>query len=309
MIRRAIALQRGRSIHVLQRRTKADVAPPSAPSVFFHDQPSRQQLRRVFLSAAIPFVGFGFVDQTVMLQAGNAIDCTLGVTFGLSTLSSAAFGQICSDACGVLFGGTLESLFHSLGMPKANLSAKQLNLPIVRRVRLGGSLFGVVAGCCLGLLNLLFIDTSRSTSLKLQNFDTDHEFQFEIVASNSERPDATTLKVRGPDTDGILASMTAALAVSGCSLLELHATRDKDTNRIVDVFTVVHTKTHQPFDDDELEELAQNLLSATRSPMNVQATILDLKQTNQRLGERVEVLERATRERQIKVVRSFETNS
>jgi Transmembrane protein 65 len=48
--------------------------------------------------------------KTVMIQAGNAIDCTIGVVFGLSTLSAAAIGQICSDASGVVFGGTVERL-------------------------------------------------------------------------------------------------------------------------------------------------------------------------------------------------------
>ena len=35
-----------------------------------------------------------------MLHAGNAIDATLGVTFGLSTLAAAACGQVCSDVAG-----------------------------------------------------------------------------------------------------------------------------------------------------------------------------------------------------------------
>ena len=34
-------------------------------------------------------VGFGLMDNTIMIHAGNLIDCTLGVTFGLSTLSAA----------------------------------------------------------------------------------------------------------------------------------------------------------------------------------------------------------------------------
>lgn len=53
------------------------------------ERPTNKQLWRVFNRAAVPMIGFGFTDQTVMLQAGNAIDCTLGVTFGLSTLVSA----------------------------------------------------------------------------------------------------------------------------------------------------------------------------------------------------------------------------
>ena len=44
-----------------------------------------------------------------------------------------------------------------------------------------------------------------------------------VEVSNADRPDATRITVRGPDVDGILASMTVALAQQGCSLKELHA--------------------------------------------------------------------------------------
>eukprot|EP00971_Amphidinium_carterae_P331122 6464521-Amphidinium_carterae.2 len=40
----------------------------------------------------VPMIGFGIMDNSVMLHAGNTIDLTLGVTFGLSTLASAACG-------------------------------------------------------------------------------------------------------------------------------------------------------------------------------------------------------------------------
>ena len=50
-----------------------------------------------------------------------------------------------------------------------------------------------------------------------------------VEVSNAERPDATRITVRGPDVDGILASMTVALAQEGASLKELHA-RYAETN-------------------------------------------------------------------------------
>jgi hypothetical protein len=222
-------------------------------------------------------IGFGFMDQTIMLHAGNVIDCTIGVTFGLSTLTAAAIGQVCSDASGVLFGGTLESLFLSLGLPKAGLSALQRSLPLVRRVQLAGSLIGVITGCCLGLVNLVFIDTNRSSTLKLQAFNEEQEFEFQIEASNGLRKGFTALKVTGPDVDGLLASMTAALAVRGCSLVELHAQRSRNEEvasdgtqkQIEDIFYVVNRETGMPFEDEDLEELARGLLDSTRTPMNV----------------------------------------
>jgi hypothetical protein len=265
----------------------------------------RTELWKVFTTAAVPMAGFGFMDQTVMLQAGHVIDCTLGVAFGLSTLTAAAFGQVCSDASGVLFGGTLERLASNMGLRKANLTTAQRLLPVVQRTKLLGALGGVIFGCCLGLANLLFIDTKRSSTLKLQALNEEQEFEFQVEASN-EIPGVTTLTVRGPDVDGILASMTAALAVQGCSLIELHAKRlNEEDSHIHDVFSVVHRDTNERFDDDDLPALAQALLEATKTPMNhdaVQALTHDLERTVQALRSRVHKLEKVLRDKQIQVV-------
>lgn len=123
---------------------------------------------------------------------------------------------------------------------------------------------------------------------------------YHIEASNAERPNATKLTVHGPDVDGILASMTVALAVKkGCSLVELHAAAgsladddddddddldqhnnndmlghakvydDDNYHFIHDVFWVVQRATGQAFPDDQLHDLATCLLEAAQSPMTV----------------------------------------
>lgn len=219
-------------------------------------------------------IGFGIMDQTIMIHAGNAIDCTLGVLFGLSTLTAAAFGQICSDASGVLFGGTVERLAKRAGMPSPNLSLAQTRLPVVARYTLAGSFFGIVLGCTIGLVNLLFIDTSRSSTLKLQAFHEGQDAEFTIEATNTIRPDATALTVQGPDLDGVLASMTTALAKQGCSIVEIsakYATASEGDNHqhrtIRDVFYVVNSQTGEPLEDDELEIVAQAVLDSTRTPV------------------------------------------
>lgn len=53
-------------------------------------------LQILFISAAVPMIGFGFMDNLVMITMGEFIDSTMGVTFGLSTLTAAGFGQIFS---------------------------------------------------------------------------------------------------------------------------------------------------------------------------------------------------------------------
>lgn len=79
----------------------SDITTPITPMTdVVVERPTYDQLKLLFLHSAIPMIGFGIVDQTIMLHAGNVIDCTIGVLFGLSTLTAAAFGQLCSDSCG-----------------------------------------------------------------------------------------------------------------------------------------------------------------------------------------------------------------
>ncbi|KAL3924284.1 MAG: hypothetical protein SGILL_001136 [Bacillariaceae sp.] len=248
-----------------------------------------------------------------MLQAGNAVDCTLGVTFGLSTLAAAAIGQVFSDASGVMFGNSLERIATKAGLPPANLTSAQRALPIVTRMTFVGSMLGIIAGCTLGLVNLLFIDTTRSASLKLQALGEEQEFEYTIEASNALSDATTALTVKGPDVDGLLASMTAALSVRGCSIVEIHAQRteggadDESDQMVNDVFSVVNRETGAQFEDDALEELAEALLDSTRSPMNlnvVKAQVHELQSTNSYLQARIKKLEELVYERQITLISS-----
>lgn len=117
------------------------VPPASVTSLSWH------QVRAVLLSAAVPMIGFGFMDNFIMIQAGSMIDNTLGVQFGLATMTAAALGQVVSDTCGVLFGGTLERV---LAIRPIQLSAAQQALPLIPRLRLAGAVFGVMLGCSIG---------------------------------------------------------------------------------------------------------------------------------------------------------------
>lgn len=59
--------------------------------------PTAHQRKALFVSSAIPMIGFGFMDNFIMIQAGGYIDATLGVKFGLATMTAAAMGQVVSD--------------------------------------------------------------------------------------------------------------------------------------------------------------------------------------------------------------------
>mmetsp|Transcript_23174 Transcript_23174/g.42020 ORF Transcript_23174/g.42020 Transcript_23174/m.42020 type:complete len:345 (+) Transcript_23174:161-1195(+) len=254
-----------------------------------------QQLQRHFWISAVPFIGFGFMDNTVMIQAGNAIDCSIGVVLGLSTLAAAAIGQIISSGVSVTFGGYVETMARKAGLPSAGFTSAQRQLVSVRRVAMAGNLFGVVIGAALGLVNLLLIDTDRSANLKMEALTEEQEFAFEVEASNKKRNDATVLTVKGPDVDGLIASMTAALAESGLKLVELHAgSRSSETDWIEDVF-VVKTRGAKKgqVDDADLDDLARKMLAASRDPLSahtLKTQVRKLQAKNDRLRERVEKL-------------------
>jgi hypothetical protein len=104
-------------------------------------------------------VGFGFMDNFVMIQAGQYIDSTLGVQLGLATMTAAAAGQVVSDVSGVVFGGTLERFLQRLGLIRSPcLTSAQRQLPITRNVTMAGAVLGVIVGCALGACTLCFVD-------------------------------------------------------------------------------------------------------------------------------------------------------
>jgi len=112
-------------------------------------------------------VGFGFMDNIIMIQAGNIIDNTFGVRFGLSTLVAAAFGNLCSDALGVLFGSAVESAAARLHLELPNMTAAQVGMAGMRRTATLGQLFGIMCGCSLGMTTLLFMDMEDDERLKM----------------------------------------------------------------------------------------------------------------------------------------------
>jgi len=265
-------------------------------------------------------VGFGFMDQTVMVHAGNMIDLTFGVTLGLSTLSAAACGQICSDVAGVTFGGAIESLAARCGLPEPKLSGRQQSLRVVKRVGFAGRVVGVVVGCVLGLTNLLFIDASRTQQLKLEaRNEADHS----VSVSNRDRKDATTVTVVGPDTDGLVASIATTLANAGFSLVEVRGgpasgedddgDNDDDVvvaaakdSRISDVFTV--RKDGDIVDDADLDSLARLVVDACRQPKQAVALQADnkrLHEENKKLRDKLDAL---LHERRVTIARRGTTH-
>ncbi|KAL7448281.1 hypothetical protein ACHAWC_000498, partial [Mediolabrus comicus] len=107
----------------LSTMIKTKVSPDSVP------EPTRQQLRIVALHQAIPFVGFGFMDNSILLLSGEAIDMYLGVKLGISTMCAAALGNIISDLAGVALGTMIEDAVAKWSNRLEKLTKGRIRLP------------------------------------------------------------------------------------------------------------------------------------------------------------------------------------
>jgi hypothetical protein len=132
-----------------------------------------------------------------------------------------------------------------------------------------------------------------------------------VEVSNADRADATRITVRGPDVDGILASMTVALAQQGCSLKELHAgfahnetisfEKHVEGDQIEDIFYVAQHSTGKQFPDEALHDLGSSLLKSLKNPMTCLSgksaeEDLDLDKDHSKIeqGEQIKVVKKGT---------------
>ena len=60
-----------------------------------------RQFFYLFLRSMVPMVGFGFVDNSIMIMAGDVIDESLGQSLVISTMAAAALGNTVSDILGM----------------------------------------------------------------------------------------------------------------------------------------------------------------------------------------------------------------
>ncbi|GLD94357.1 hypothetical protein PINS_up002968 [Pythium insidiosum] len=127
---------------------------------------SMQELKYVALQQGLPFIGFGFVDNAIMIIAGDYIDLTLGVSLGISSMAAAGIGNTISDIAGLGLGGVVEDFCARLGLPTPALTPAQMMLKETRMAKVAGSSFGVTIGCLLGMLPLLFLETRDEKEAK-----------------------------------------------------------------------------------------------------------------------------------------------
>lgn len=172
-------------------------------------EPTNEQLKIVAMHQAIPFVGFGIMDNAILILAGETIDIYLGLTLGISTMCAAAIGNIISDVCGVAFGTVIEDALLSWSKkiesitkgrvklpPMPQLSYEQRNL---RSVRLSGQLgcaLGLTVGCIIGMFPLLFFSSDKEKEVddgeeevnnKLINYQNNEHIMLEEIRNWKEK--------------------------------------------------------------------------------------------------------------------------
>lgn len=129
--------------------------------------PTREQLRILAIYSMVPMIAFGFMDNTIMIQAGDLIDSTMGHSLKLPTLAAAASGQLASDFSGVMFGGTVEAILTKyFGLRIPTISPEQLEMKKVRIIKTLFAALGVALGCALGMSQMLFMDLKKNERLK-----------------------------------------------------------------------------------------------------------------------------------------------
>ncbi|XP_069953768.1 uncharacterized protein [Cherax quadricarinatus] len=132
----------------LQKKV-AEKTKPKAPTV--------AELRQLAVHNALPFIGFGFLDNFIMIVAGDYIDVTIGTALGISTMGAAALGNTISDLAGIGSAWYVENIAVKIGIRAPELSQEQLDRWSSRWSANAGRGIGVVLGCLLGMFPLMFL--------------------------------------------------------------------------------------------------------------------------------------------------------
>ncbi|XP_077207664.1 transmembrane protein 65 isoform X2 [Paroedura picta] len=130
------------------------------------EPPSTGQLKHVFFHNAIPFVGFGFLDNAIMIAAGTQIELSIGIVLGISTMAAAALGNLVSDLAGLGLAGYVEALASRLGLSIPELTPKQADMWQTRVSAHLGKAIGVAIGCLLGMFPLFFFKDDEEKKLE-----------------------------------------------------------------------------------------------------------------------------------------------
>jgi len=127
--------------------------------------PTRDQLMKHALINGTPMIGFGFMDNFLMILFGGAIDAKLGIY--VSTMAAAGLGNMLSNIFGLGVADYIENGCTRFGLPDPNLSTSQRSMLSARTAGVSGTMMGVVVGCILGMFPLLFMTPDKADNSKI----------------------------------------------------------------------------------------------------------------------------------------------
>lgn len=117
--------------------------------------PTNRQLRLYFMANFVPFLGFGFFDNAIMLLCGDLIDSQLGAVFCFSTLAAAGMGNIVGDVSGIWLSGTIEYV-SGKHIQDHMLTSTQMRLHKVQTLKTIAMTSGIFIGCVIGMFPIFW---------------------------------------------------------------------------------------------------------------------------------------------------------
>jgi len=124
--------------------------------------PTWHQLYLLGFQQSLPYVGFGFLDNFLMIIFGEYIEIYLGLAFGITTMAAAGLGNALSDMTGVGAAYYIERGFEKLGFHPPKLSLAQLQMRRTRYTTQAGRVIGIMVGCLIGMFPLLFFKKKKN---------------------------------------------------------------------------------------------------------------------------------------------------
>uniref|UniRef100_A0A914PAR1 Transmembrane protein 65 n=1 Tax=Panagrolaimus davidi TaxID=227884 RepID=A0A914PAR1_9BILA len=117
-----------------------------------------KQVKQLIIFNVFPFIGFGILDNMILIVAGQWINTTFGVLLGISTMAAAALGNILSDIAGVGLSYYVEIGVRKLGIHQPTLLQEQAESRKVRYIVNFSRVMGLTVGCLIGMFPLLFFE-------------------------------------------------------------------------------------------------------------------------------------------------------
>lgn len=120
---------------------------------------------RAFIKKAIPAAIFGFIDNAVMVIAGEYIDKTIATSLGVGTMAAAGLGNTTSDMVGAMGQDSIDKLLDKMGIEDDNDPNREKS-KLEKWAGTSGSIIGIGVGCLVGMIPLAFMKGAKRKNMK-----------------------------------------------------------------------------------------------------------------------------------------------